>query len=127
MKKGCFIKTVIIGTILIAVIVYVIENKLNDWVIKPGKQILLKEINKDWDVEFNYIHASPQKDSLKNLLNYYLVNIDSLSDFTPGDEKSFISELKSAIKDSIISNEELSNLTLLVKKEINEKSKSNRN
>ena len=125
MKKGCFIKTVIIGTVLIAAVVYIIENKLEDWVISPGKKFVLNKIVQNWDKELKYVYASPQKDSLKNLLNYYVENIESLDDVADEDEKSLSEELNLVLKDSIITKDELTELTLFVKKEINEKPKSN--
>ena len=125
MKKGCFIKTVIIGTVLIAAVVYIIENKLEDWVISPGKKFVLNKIVQNRDNELKYVYASPQKDSLKNLLNYYVENIESLDDVADEDEKSLSEELNLVLKDSIITKDELTELTLFVKKEINEKPKSN--
>jgi len=125
MKKGCFIKTVIIGTVLIAALAYIIENKLDDWVISPGKKFVLNEIIQNWDDELKYVSASPQKDSLKGLMNYYVENIELLDDVANEDEKSFTTELNSVLEDSIITKDELTKLTLLVKKEINEKPKSN--
>jgi hypothetical protein len=38
MKKGCFIKGVVIVTILIAAVVYIIQYKLDDWFFKPAKK-----------------------------------------------------------------------------------------
>ena len=123
MKKGCFLNIVIIGTIIIAAAVYIIENKFDEWFLKPGKKIVLKEIVNNWDDESKYIHASPQKDSLKNLLVYYVDNIKSLDEVVYTDEKSFVNEFESVIKDSVITQNEISKLTKLVKKEVNEESK----
>ena len=123
MKKGCFLNIVIIGTIMIAAAVYIIENKFDEWFLKPGKKIVLKEIVNNWDDESKYIHASPQKDSLKNLLVYYVDNIKSLDEVVYTDEKSFVNEFESVIKDSVITQNEISKLTKLVKKEVNEESK----
>ena len=125
MKKGCFLQTVIIGTVLIASAVYIIENKFDKWFLKPGKELLLNEIVKNWDNDLKYIYESEQKDSLKKLLTYYVDNIKSIDELTTIDEKSFINAFDSVIEDSIISTEEISKLTSLVEKEINEKSKSN--
>lgn len=125
MKKGCFLQTVIIGTVLIASAAYIIENKFDEWFLKPGKELLLNEIVKNWDNDLKYIYESEQKDSLKNLLTYYVDNIKSIDELTTIDEKSFINAFDSVIEDSIISSEEISKLTSLVEKEINEKSKSN--
>ena len=125
MKKGCFLNIVIFGTIIIAAAVYIIENKFDEWFLKPGKKIVSKEIIRNWDDEFKYINPSPQKDSLKNLLVYYVDNIKSLNEVIDTDEKSFAKEFESVIEDSIISKDEISELTTLVKKELNEESKSN--
>jgi hypothetical protein len=116
---------VIIGTVLIAAAIYLIENKFDEWFLKPGKELLLTEIVKNWDNDLKYIYESEQKDSLKNLLTYYVDNIKSLDELTALDENSFVNEFDSIIEDSLISKEEISKLTRLVKKEINEKSKSN--
>jgi hypothetical protein len=116
---------VIIGTILIAVAVYIIENKFDEWFLEPGKELLLNKIINNWDSDLKYIYDSEQKDSLKKLLTYYVDNIKSLDELTTLDEKIFLTEFDSVIKDSLISNNEISKLTGLVKKEINEKSKSN--
>ena len=56
MKKGCFLQTVIIGTVLIASAVYIIENKFDEWFLKPGKELLLNEIVKNWDNDLKYIY-----------------------------------------------------------------------
>ena len=125
MKKGCFLQTVIIGTVLIASAAYIIENKFDEWFLKPGKELLLNEIVKNWDNDLKYIYESEQKDSLKKLLTYYVDNIKSIDELTTIDEKSFINAFDSVIEDSIISSEEISKLTSLVEKEINEKSQSN--
>jgi hypothetical protein len=125
MKKGCFLNIVIIGTIIIAAAIYIIENKFDEWFLKPGKQFVLKEIVGNWDNELKYVYASPQKDSLKNLLVYYVDNINSLGEVVDTNEKSFINEFKSVIGDSVISKDEISKLTLLVKRELNEESKGN--
>jgi len=125
MKKGCFLNVVIIGTILIAAAVYIVENKFDEWFLKPGKELVLNEIINNWDNEFKYIYASPQKDSLKNLLVYYVDNIKSLDEVVLTNEKSFANEFESVIEDSLITKNEISKLTTLVKKELNEESKGN--
>jgi hypothetical protein len=125
MKKGCFLNAVIIGTILIAAAVYIVENKFDEWFLKPGKELVLNEIINNWDNEFKYIHASTQKDSLKNLLVYYVDNIKSLDEVVHTNEKSFVKEFESVIEDSLITKDEISKLTTLVKKELNEESKRN--
>lgn len=129
MKKGCFLPAVIIGTIIIAAAVYIIQNKFDEWFLKPEKNILITEIEKNWDSDLKYIHNSVQKDSLKALIKFYIDNVKSFdissTEVIEADEKSFFKELNLAIEDSVISDDEISQLTLLLKKELYEESKSN--
>ena len=125
MKKGCFIQSVVIVTILIAVIIYIIEYKLNDWLVKPGKELILSELSKNWGKETAYIKESVEKDSLKLLMQYYLENIKTMEDVVNLEQDIFLNEFKDVIKDSLITDNEISNLTLLLKKEQYEKSKTN--
>jgi len=117
MRKGCFIKSVVIVTILIAIIIYLIEHKFGDWVIKPGKKIILSEVAKNWDSEDEFITESTEKDSLRSLMKYYLKNIKRFEDVVNLDEINFLKELDLATEDSLITDNELSKLTSLLKKE----------
>ena len=127
MKKGCFIQSVVIITILVAAAVYIIQYKLDDWVVGPGKKIIISELERNWDSEAGFIKESIEKDSSKTLMNYYLQNIKTMEDVVNLDENNFLSEFKLAIEDSLVTEKELSKLTMLLKKEENEKSKSNGN
>ena len=127
MKKGCFIQSVIIVTILIAAAVYIIKYKLEDWVVKPGKKILITEVGNNWENETAFIKESPEKDSLRLLLKYYLENIKTMEDVVNLEQDKFLNEFKLVIDDSLVTDAELSKLTSLLKKEEYEKFKSNRN
>ncbi|MDZ7624027.1 MAG: hypothetical protein U5J96_06215 [Ignavibacteriaceae bacterium] len=127
MKKSCFIQAVIVITIVVAAAVYIIQYKLDDWFIKPTKDFLVSEIIKNWDDETKHINDSVHKDSLKALIIYYIDNIKSVKEVVNLDEEKFLTEIKIVIQDSIITEEDISKLTLLLKKEQNEKSESNRN
>lgn len=124
-RKGCFIQSVIVSTILVAVIVYLIQYKLDDWIIGPGKKLVLNEIAKNWDTETAYIKESAEKDSLKSLLDYYLNNIKTAKEVVNLEKNKFFIEFSDAIEDSLISEKEISQLSLILKEEENEKSKSN--
>ena len=127
MKKSCFIQAVVIVTILIAAIIYVIQYKLEDWFIKPGKKFLISEAVKNLDNEVSYIQESVQKDSLKSIMKYYFENIKTMEEVVNLDEEIFINEFEAVIEDSILTDEEISKLTMLLKREEYEKSKSDRN
>lgn len=115
MKKGCFIKSVVIITILIAAIVYIIQYKLEDWILEPGKKLVVEGVLNNWDKEANFIKDSSQKDSLKFLVKEYIGNIKSMGEVVNLEEENFFKFLNLAIEDSIITESELSQLTLLLK------------
>ncbi len=127
MKKSCFIQAVVIITILVAAAIYIIQYKLDDWFIKPTKNILITEAGKNWESKTSHINNSVQKDSLRSLLIYYIENIKSMEDVVNLDQEKILEEFELVIEDSLITDEEISKLTLLMQKEQNEKSKSNRN
>ena len=124
-RKGCFIQSVIVLTILVAVIVYLIQNNFEDWIIGPGKKLVLNEIANNWDTETAYIKESSEKDSLKSLLNYYLKNIKTAKEVVNLEKDKFFIEFSDAVEDSLITEKEISILSQLMKKEEDEKSKSN--
>ena len=125
MKKSCFLKSVFILTVIIGVLVYIIKYKLEDWVIKPGKEFFINESIENIDDELITITDSANKDSLKSLLKYFLENVKSVEEIVNLEEEKFEEELKLALSDSIISDNEISNLTSILKKVEYEKSKSN--
>lgn len=127
MKKSCFIPAVIIVTILIGAIIYIVKYKLEDWLKKPAREILVENLKKDWETKLEYINDSDEKDSLKSLMIYYFENINSIKEIVNLDEENFLKEIGSVVEDSLISDEEIEKLTLLMQKGKNEKSKSNRN
>lgn len=127
MKKSCFIQVVIIVTILVAAAIYIIQYKLDDWFINPAKKILVSEVDKNWDNEVKHVEESVQKDSLRSLMLYYIKNVKSMEEVVNLDEENFIKEFGVVIEDSILIDEEISKLTLLLKREEYEKSKSDRN
>jgi len=127
MKKGCFIKIIFFVTILVAVIVYLIKNNYTDLLLDPGKDILLTAIDKNWDEDFEYIKNSPEKDSLRTLLKFYIKELKSFGEINDERTENFFDSFNDAIDDSIITVSELSELTYLIKKKIYEKPEINGN
>ncbi len=106
MKPGCFIKSIIILTILVAAVLYIIQYK-SELFLKPGKKIIVNAFLDDWENNFNYVKNTPEKTELKNTLKSF---IDSLSiKEIPDDSeiKRITGMVKSAAADSIISRSEL--------------------
>ncbi len=72
MKKGCFLKSIIILTILLAAVLYLFEHHFDDLVIKPGKGILKDIAFKEITKKFDKVKESPEKDSLETLINKFV-------------------------------------------------------
>jgi hypothetical protein len=115
LNKGCFLKFIIIFTIVLASILYLVENKFDELFLEPGKEFLLSAIDKNWDDELKFIVESEEKDSLKMLLNYFVSGIKSSEKFADSSAKEIINYLELTFSDSLIDDEELSNITKLIK------------
>ena len=128
MKKGCFIKVIIALTIIIAAVLYIVENHFDDLILKPGeviiKDIVFKEINK----KMQFVKNTPEKDSLKALMSSYLSNkLHNERKLNSRDFEDLIDSINTALDDSIISPSEYQKLKSSFEKEINERPKKNRN
>ena len=71
MKKGCFLKTVIIITIIIASILYIFQHKFDEIFVGTGKKFVLSVFEDKWTTELKYIQENPEKDSLKSLIKIF--------------------------------------------------------
>ena len=118
-------KSVIILTILLGGLVYIIQYKIGDWFINPGKEFIVNEAIKNLDDELIYIPDSANKDSLKSLAEYFFKNVKSFKEIVNLEKEIFMEEFQRTIADSIITDNEISNLTSILKKVNYEKSKSN--
>lgn len=125
MRKSCFLKSVIILTILVGALVYIIKYKLEDWVVKPGKEFIVKEAIENLDTELIHVTNSANKDSLKNLVKYFFKNVKSFEEVVNLEEEKLFKEFKVVIADSTITDSEISNITSILKKVEYEKSKGN--
>ncbi|MCH8033871.1 MAG: hypothetical protein IH950_08980 [Bacteroidetes bacterium] len=114
MKKGCFLKFIIIFTIVLAVILYLVQNKFDELFLEPGKEIILTAIEDSWNTELEYVKDSIEKDSLKSLLRFYVSGIQS-SDYLPDKRtETVINYLEQTFQDSLIDVEELSHINKLI-------------
>jgi hypothetical protein len=106
MKPGCFLKSIIILTILIAAILYIVQHK-SDLFFEPGKKIVVSAFLDDWDNNFNYVKNTPEKSELKNTLKDFIDSL-KIKDIPNDSEINRIAGMvKSAAADSIISRREL--------------------
>ena len=114
MKKGCFIKIVVVLTIVIAAIAYIIQNKFDDFIFEPGKKIITPLFLKSLNDDLKYVKTSLQKDSLKVLVKNYIENAKNLKDLSEDSLKVFFRTIDYSIIDSVITNAELNNIRKLI-------------
>lgn len=118
MKKGCFLKFIIIFTIVLAVSVYLVQNKLEEIFINPGKELLLKALEQGWEDNIDNLKESAAKDSLASILESYITKMKSTKDLSSDRTKEIIENLEKTFKDSLVEPEELSRVRELIEKEL---------
>lgn len=114
MKKSCFLKFIIIFTIVLAAGLYLIRNKFEEFLFQPGKELILSVIENEWDSAFKYVKESVKKDSLKTLLSFYVSGVKSTEQLADYNIEKITDFLESTFKDSLITDEELSHISNLI-------------
>lgn len=126
MKKGCFIKSIIVITMLTAVIVYIVKYKFDDFILKPGKELLSGVIIDEWVKEIDVVKDSPEKDSLKSMVSKLISEIETKEVLFDDNFKSIMSVVSASVQDSIIEISELNYISEKIKAELqNERSTQN--
>lgn len=115
MKKGCFIKSVIIFTILLASVLYIIENKIEDIVFEPGRKIVHSIIGNTWQKNYAYIKNTPEKDSLKSLLINYFDGKNPDEILSDERTRYILKYVEKTLTDSLIEEFELKEIKELIK------------
>jgi hypothetical protein len=117
MKKGCFLKIVIIITILIAAILYIFENHFNDFILKPGENIIKDIVFKDINTKMKFVKATPEKDSLSVLINNFIHNKIHKEHKLESKELEVLTDsVETVLRDSLVSRNELDHLKILFNK-----------
>lgn len=110
-------------TILTASVLYIIKYKFDDFILKPGKELLSGVIIDEWSREIDFVADSPQKDSLKNIVSDLMASIEKNELNFDDRFKSIFSVISSAVKDSIVESSELKFISEKIKTELyNERS-----
>jgi hypothetical protein len=124
-KKGCFLKIIIALTIVVAVILYIVQNHLDD-VINPAKRVISTFVTNEAFKQLTYIKDAPEKDSLKVLLNDYLKEkITKTKSLNTEDLDWLIDSVKVFVTDSLITKEDLNKIKELINLKDHEKPKKN--
>lgn len=125
-KKGCFLKIIIVLTIVIAAILYIVQNHLDDVVINPAKRVISTFITNGAFKQLTYIKNTPEKDSLKILLNDYLKDkITKTKSLNTEDLDWLIDSVKVFVTDSLITKDDLNKIKELINIKDHEKPKKN--
>jgi hypothetical protein len=118
LKKGCFLKFIIIFTIILGVSIYLVQNKFEEIFLNPGKELLLNTLEEGWENNLNYLKESAAKDSLKSLLENYITKMKSTQSFSSDRTNEIIEHIESTFKDSLVDPEELTSVRELIEKEL---------
>lgn len=116
MKKGCFVKIIVVLTIVIAGITYIVQNRFDDFIFNPGKKIIAPIFLKNFDEQLKDVKNSPQKDSLKALVADYIEGARNLKELSEDSLKVFFKSIDYTIVDSVITNAELDKIKKLLNK-----------
>jgi hypothetical protein len=127
MKKGCFIRGIFILTIVTGVAAYLVQTKYHTLIEGPGKKYLSNIARKDFDKNVVVFKNTPEKDSLKALLDDFFRN--KFVNFNNFNDKMF-APLNGALKkfsaDSILDKNELNQIKNILENIENEGSTKDR-
>jgi hypothetical protein len=118
LKKGCFLKFIIIFTITLAVTVYLVQNKFEEIFLNPGKELLINALEQGWEDNIDKLKESSAKDSLKTLLENYITKMKSTEDLSSDQTKEIIKSLEKTFKDNNVDPEELNRVRELIEAEL---------
>ena len=118
MKKGCFLKSVIVLTIIVASIAYLIQFKSKGLFFEPGKKMLASWFADDFKKNIDFVIQSPQKDSLNLLIKSFIESAEDFKDLSEDPLQDFLRTVDGIISDSVITSNELDNLRNKIHKRI---------
>ena len=126
MKPGCFIKSIIVLTIIVAAIAYIIQHK-SGLLFNSGKKMLTEVFLNDWDKSYGYVKNTPEKNGLKDSLKSFIETMKIRN--LPADKElnRIIKMVQTAAADSVISDSELEIISNNLKSIENERPEQNRN
>ena len=103
---------------MLAASLYILQNKFEEIIFNPGKELILKTFEDGWEENLDFVKESATKDELKSLLEQYVTKMKSTKNLTSDKTKEIANKLESTFKDSIITSVELSNIRELIEKEM---------
>lgn len=126
MKKGCFLKSIIIFTVIAAVIIYFTRNQFDSLILNPLKGLISVGVEEELQNKFSYIQSSAEKDSLINFVKDYISSVDNFDVLKDNNFNNFFESVKFVYSDSVITKADLDSFIYLFKESFkNEKSTKN--
>lgn len=114
----------VVLTITVAVVAYIFQYKLDEWIITPGKKVLMPAIEKGFKENFTFIAESAEKDSLMKFISSYIEKSDWTGEKHDSAKINFWNHINLIASDSIISFDEIEKLKNIFEIE-NERPKKN--
>lgn len=110
MKKGCFVKIIIVLTIVLAVVLFLLQNYFDDIILKPGEKFIKGIVFNGLNKEMEDVKESPEKDSLRVLMdNFVHRKLTAHEEIKVNSEEleSLIDSVKTAFEDSLVTWDEI--------------------
>ncbi|GAB1442144.1 hypothetical protein MASR2M39_09790 [Ignavibacteriales bacterium] len=109
MKPGCFLKTLILGTILLAAAIYIITNKGKEWFVDPIKENILSSAFDSLPNELKGLKDTKEKlmlvERIDSLVTLFKSDTSGVTiNFNKVD--NFFKTLKDYSKDSLLTSRE---------------------
>ncbi|MBK7867400.1 MAG: hypothetical protein IPJ75_10670 [Ignavibacteriales bacterium] len=127
MKPGCFLKTLIVGTILLAAAIYIVTNKGKEWFVDPIKENLLSSAFDSLPNELKGLKDTKEKLMLVERIDSLVAQFKSDStEATINFSKveNFFETLQDYSKDSLLTSREYEFLKKLTDEMISAKPKN---
>ncbi len=116
MKKGCFVKIIIALTVLIAVVLFLVQNYFDEFILKPGEKLIKGVVFEGFNREMKNVKETPEKDSLRVLMdNFVHSRIKNKKEISINGEEmeKLVDSAKIIFADSLITADELEKIKKL--------------
>lgn len=114
MKKGCFITSIALLTIIVGAALYVIQNHFDSLVLSPAKKVIANLIRNDLYKELDKVVESEEKTELKKKIKDFSQNKAVLNRIKEEEITELVNAIEKAISDSLISKAELNEISKLM-------------
>lgn len=110
MKKGCFLVSISILTILIAAVIYILKFHQND-LLKMVKPMVVSASEKELYAKIDHLSSRENLDSLKRVVELFIKDIDNSHKIDFTSTHNFFEKANKIVDDGKIDSTELNELT----------------